>query len=93
MNALLRGDRCGPSSPARRQPFPGQTADERLTGGGRGVDAYGWVAAVGLAALLLVGVVAGDLLHGLADDVRAGEGVAGMDRPVLDLVLAHREVG
>lgn len=53
--------------------------------------ALGWLLAASVAVVLFVGIMVGLLLDLLADDVRRGEGVAGVDRPVLTFLATHRE--
>lgn len=53
--------------------------------------ALGWLLAASVAVVMFVGIMVGLLLDRLVDDVRRGEGVAGVDRPVLRFLAAHRE--
>lgn len=50
----------------------------------------GWLAPGGLAALLLLVVLAGELLDAAVDDVRSQDGIAGADRPLLTMIARHR---
>ncbi len=53
--------------------------------------ALGWLLAVSVAVVMFVGITVGLLLDLLVDDVRRGESVAGVDRPMLTFLAAHRE--
>lgn len=56
-----------------------------------GDTALGWLLAASVAVVMFVGIMVGLLLDLLVDDVRRGEGGAGVDRPVLTFLAAHRE--